>query len=369
MTPKIEPGERLWSLDALRGFDMFWIIGGDAFFQALAGITGWGWTKWGAAQLEHAEWAGFHFYDLIFPLFMFISGIAIPYSLLAKAEKGVPKGEIYRKLVKRGLLLVVLGIIYNGFLKLDFVNTRYPSVLGQIGLAYLFAAIIMLNVKTLKGRIAAVAGILGGYAIVQLLIPVPGIGAGVLTPEGTINGFVDRLLLPGALYDRIFDPEGVLCILSAVSVTLMGGIAGSILRGQKGSGYRKTAILALTGAGLIASGLVLKTWYPIIKKAWTATFDIYAAGISFLLLALFYLVVDVWKSRKWTFFFRIIGLNSITIYLGKRLIDFPFSSKFLFGGLASLSGRFEPVVLIIGTIVIEWVFLFYLYKKNIFLRV
>lgn len=180
MTPKIEPGERLWSLDALRGFDMFWIIGGDAFFQALAGITGWGWTKWGAAQLEHAEWAGFHFYDLIFPLFMFISGIAIPYSLLAKAEKGVPKGEIYRKLVKRGLLLVVLGIIYNGFLKLDFVNTRYPSVLGQIGLAYLFAAIIMLNVKTLKGRIAAVAGILGGYAIVQLLIPVPGIGAGVI---------------------------------------------------------------------------------------------------------------------------------------------------------------------------------------------
>jgi len=369
MAPKIDAGERLWSLDALRGFDMFWIIGGDAFFRSLADVTDWEWAKWSAAQFYHADWAGFHFYDLIFPLFMFISGVAIPYSLLAKAEKGAPKGAIYGKLVKRGLLLVVLGILYNGFLELDFANARYPSVLGQIGLAYLFAGIIMLNVKTLKGRIVAVAGILGGYAFVQLLIPVPGIGAGVLTPEGTINGFLDRLLLPGTLYDRIFDPEGVLCILSAVSVTLMGGIAGSVLRGQKGSGYRKTAILALTGAGLVVLGLSLKTWYPIIKKAWTATYDICAAGISFLLLSLFYLVVDVWKIRKWTFFFRVIGLNSITFYLGKRLINFPFTSKFLFGGLAGLSGRFEPVVLIVGTIVVEWVILFYLYKKKIFLRV
>jgi len=369
MAPKIEPGERLWSLDALRGFDMFWIIGGDAFFRSLAEVTGWEWAKWGAAQFNHANWAGFLFYDLIFPLFMFISGVAIPYSILARAEKGAPRGEIYRRLIKRGLLLVVLGLLYNGFLKLDFANARYPSVLGQIGLAYLFAGVIMLNVKTLKGRIAAVGGILGGYAVVQLLVPVPGIGAGVLTPEGTINGYIDRLLLPGALYDRIFDPEGVLCVLSAVSVTLMGGIAGSILRGQKGSGYRKTAILALTGGGLVATVLVLKIWYPIVKKAWTATFDICAAGVSLLLLSLFYLVVDVWKFRKWTFFFRVIGLNSITIYLGERLIDFPFTSKFLFGGLAGLSGRFEPVVLIIGTIAVEWAFLFFLYKKNIYLRV
>lgn len=365
----MKPGDRLWSLDTLRGFDMFWIIGGDALFRTLADVTGWGWARFGAFQLEHAEWAGFHFYDLIFPLFMFISGVAIPFSLLAKAENGAPKAGTYGKLVKRGLILVLLGVLYNGFLKTGPAAARYPSVLGQIGLAYLFASLIMLNVKSLKGRIAAVLAILGGYSVVQLLIPVPGVGAGVLTPEGSINGFVDRLLLPGGLYDRVFDPEGVLCVLSAVSVTLMGGIAGAILRSEKGSGYRKAGMLTLAGIGLAGAGFGLGTWYPVIKKAWTATFDMSAAGLSFLLLALFYLVVDVWKVRKWTFVLRVIGLNSITIYLGKRLIDFSFTSDFLFNGLSTRAGRFQPVVIIVGTIVVEWVFLYFLYKKKIFLRV
>ncbi len=365
----MKAGDRLWSLDTLRGFDMFWIIGGDALFRTLADVTGWGWARFGAFQLDHAEWAGFHFYDLIFPLFMFISGVAIPFSLLAKAEGGAPRAGTYGKLFKRALILVLLGIIYNGFLKTGPAAARYPSVLGQIGLAYLFAGLIMLNVKSLKGRIGAALAILGGYSAVQLLVPVPGIGAGVLTPAGTINGFVDRLLVPGRLYDGVFDPEGVLCVLSAVSVTLMGGIAGMILRSEKGSAYRKAGILALAGIGLAAAGFGLGRWYPIIKKAWTATFDMYAAGLSFLLLALFYLVVDVWKLRKGTFVLRVIGLNSITIYLGKRLIDFAYSSDFLFGGLAGRAGAFQPVVLVIGVLVVEWVFLYFLYKKKIFLRV
>ena len=144
---------RLWSLDTLRGFDMFWIIGGDAFAQALAKVTGWAGVL--AAQLEHAEWQGFHFYDLIFPLFMFISGVAIPYSLLARAEGGADKRGLYPKLVRRALLLVALGFVYNRLLDLDLQGQRYPSVLGQIGLAYLFAALIMLNVRTFKGRLAA----------------------------------------------------------------------------------------------------------------------------------------------------------------------------------------------------------------------
>ncbi len=364
-----DPGERLWSLDTLRGFDMFWIIGGDAFFRTLASVTGWPWANAAAFQLEHAEWAGFHFYDLIFPLFMFISGVAIPYALLSRADKGVPRRELYAKLVKRGLLLVVLGIVYNGFLKLDFASARYPSVLGQIGLAYLFAGVILLNARTLKGRLAVLLGILGGYSALQLLVPVPGIGAGVLTPAGSINGFVDRLLVPGRLYDVVFDPEGVLCVLSAVSVTLMGGLAGTLLRDGKGSGLRKAATLALAGAGLALAGWGLGAFYPIVKKAWTATFDLLAGGLSFLLLALFFLIVDVWKARKWTFFFRVIGLNSITIYLGQRVIDFDYASNFLFGGAAGLAGRFGPVVLAAGSIAAAWVFLYFLYRQKIFLRV
>ena len=363
------PKSRLLALDTLRGFDMFWIIGGDAFFRALAKVTGWGWAGQWAVQLDHVEWRGFHFYDLIFPLFMFISGVAMPFSLLAKAEAGAEKKALYAKLVRRALLLVILGFVYNHLLDLDFHNQRYASVLGQIGLAYLFAALVMLNVRSVKGRLAALAGILCGYAAVQWLVPVPGVGAGVFTPEGTINGFIDRLLLPGRLYDRIFDPEGLLCILSATSVTLMGGLAGGVLRREKGSGYRKTLTLAAAGAGLVVAGRVLGISYPIIKKAWTATFDIYAAGWSCLLLALFYLVVDVWQVRKWTFVFRVIGLNSITIYLGSQMVDFETTSKFLFGGLDRIAGGGRGLIVLAGVIAVEWLALYFLYKKNVFLRV
>jgi predicted acyltransferase len=360
---------RLFSLDALRGFDMFWIIGGDAFFRSLAEITGWGWARAWAAQLEHVEWAGFHFYDLIFPLFMVVSGVAIPFSLLAKAETAADRRPIYRKLLKRALLLVLLGFLYNHLTDLQFATQRYASVLGQIGLAYLFAALILLNVRGLGGRLAALAGILAGTAAVQLLVPVPGIGAGILTPEGTINGWVDRLLLPGRLYDKVFDPEGILCILSATSVTMIGGLAGLALRSGKLSAYRKTLVLAASGVGLATLGYVLGGWYPIIKKAWTATFDLYAAGLSLVLLALFYLVVDVWGLRKWSFFFRVIGLNSITIYLGTRMIDFGFTSRFWFGGLARLAGPAGVLVLGAGVIAVEWLVLYFLYKKKVFLRV
>jgi predicted acyltransferase len=359
---------RLWSLDTLRGFDMFWIIGGDALVQALARVTGWAWAVGLAAQLEHAEWQGFHFYDLIFPLFMFISGVAIPYSLLARAESGAGRKRLYLRLARRALLLVVLGFVYNRLLDLDFQSQRYPSVLGQIGLAYLFAALIMLKVRSARGRLAALAGILAVVAVLQLLVPVPGGGAGVLTPEGSINGYLDRLLLPGRLYDKIFDPEGVLCVLSAVSVTLMGGLAGGLLRRGSWGGGRKTLALAGTGAALIGLGFVLNTWYPVIKKAWTASFDIYAAGWSFLLLALFYLVVDVWRLRKWTFFFRVIGLNSITIYLGSRMIDFEATSRFLLDGLDRVAGG-QGLIVLAGVIAVEWVALYFLYRQKVFLRV
>ncbi|MBP7706513.1 MAG: DUF5009 domain-containing protein [Candidatus Aminicenantes bacterium] len=369
MNEKAVAKDRLFSLDALRGFDMFWIIGGDAFFRTLAEVTDWGWARGWAAQLEHAEWAGFHFYDLIFPLFMFISGVAMPFSLLAKAETAADKRPVYIKLIKRALLLVLLGFIYNHLTDLRFATQRWASVLGQIGLAYLFAALIMLNVRSLRGRLAALAAVLGGVAVLQLLVPVPGVGAGVLTPEGSINGWLDRLLLPGRLYDKVFDPEGILCILSATSVTLMGALAGLLLRSDRHPAHRKAVLLAAGGMGLAALGYALSGWYPIIKKAWTATFDLYAAGLSAILLALFYLVVDVWRLRKWTFFFRIIGLNSITIYMGTRMVDFGRTSEFWFGGLARLAGAAGPLVLIAGTIAVEGLVLYFLYKKNVFLRV
>jgi predicted acyltransferase len=369
LSVKSNPKERLLSLDALRGFDMFWIVGGEVLIIALAKATGWSWLGPLENQMDHVKWAGFHFYDLIFPLFMFISGVAIPYALTSKLEKGVPKSELVKKALIRVVLLVAFGIIYNGALKKGFGDMRVASVLAQIGISYGFTALIVLNTSSVKQRIYWLLGIWSIIAILQLLIPVPDFGSGVLTKQGSINAWIDQHFLPGELYGGTYDPEGLLCIVSATTVTLMGAFAGNILRNKNLSQGKKTLYLLYSGIGLVALALVLSIWYPVIKRIWTVPYTMLAAGISFLLLTLFYFIIDVKGWKKWTFFFRIIGLNSITIYLGAQIISFRHTSEFLLGWLAGPLNDFGPVIIISGMIAIEWLFLYYLYKNKIFLRV
>ncbi|MGD2035691.1 MAG: DUF5009 domain-containing protein, partial [Bacteroidales bacterium] len=282
---------------------------------------------------------------------------------------GVSKASLYQKSIRRALILIVLGFIYNGFLRFEFGSFRYASVLGQIGLAYLITVVIVLNTRNFAGRMIWLFGILAGYSVIQLVIPVPGCGAGVLTPQCSINSYIDRLLLPGELYGKVFDPEGILCIFSASGITLLGTLAGEILQTDKFTQYRKTIVLAASGIVLILAALILKNYYPVIKSLWTTTFNLLAGGISLVLLAVFYLIIDVWGFRKWTFFFRVIGLNSITIYMATVILDFRGVSDFVFPGFAGLFGSYEPVILIIGLIAIEWLFLYFLFRKKIFLRV
>ena len=144
---QVVPRERLLSLDALRGFDMFWITGGGYLVTILAKNSSTGWLRTIANQMDQVPWNGFHFFDLIFPLFMFISGIAIPFALVSKLEKKVPKNELAKKVFKRAIILVVLGLVYNGVFSNGFENQRFASVLGQIGLAYFFAAMIVIYTK------------------------------------------------------------------------------------------------------------------------------------------------------------------------------------------------------------------------------
>jgi len=362
------PKERLLSLDALRGFDMFWITGGGYLITVLAQKSNVGWIKVIADQMEHVPWNGFHFEDLIFPLFMFISGIAIPFALFSKLEKKVPKSDLAKKAVRRGLTLLVLGWVYNGVFTSGFENPRFASVLGQIGLAYLFASLIVIFSKTFKQTLYWLGGIWAGIAVLHLLVPVPGIGAGLLTPEGCINGYIDRVLLPGRLYGGTFDPEGLLCIVSAITVTLMGTVAGRILREKKSKDSQKLKKLVLVGVSSIISALLISTFYPIIKACWTGSFNLLASGIGFLLIALFYWIIDVKGWEKWSFFFRVIGMNSIFIYLLYDLADPSRISRFIFGWTVLL-GNFGEILSIIGSIVLVWSLLYYMYKKNIFLRV
>ncbi len=364
---RIDPRNRLLSLDVLRGFDMFWITGGESLAIIIAQLTGWGWLE---QQMHHVKWDGFHCYDFIFPLFMFISGIAIPYAIESKLEKNIPKRRIVSKVFLRFAMLVVLGILYNGAFQDGFSNARIASVLGQIGFGYFFASMIIIYTRSTYVRLTWLAGILIFIALMQLVFPVPGFGAGVLTPEGCVNGYFDRMLLPGRLYREIFDPEGLLCNVSAIGITLMGTFSGNILRRKHESDWKKIGWLSGIGAILIMVALVINPWYPVIKSCWTTTFNLLAGGIGFLLIALFFLFVDHWRCRKWTFYFRVIGMNSIFVYLFTRIVDVEKISGFFTGWFSKLfSGPASELVTIVGVLAIVWLMLYYMYKKEIFIRI
>ena len=363
--------ERLYSLDTLRGFDMFWIMGGAYILEKFSIYTEWGWAEKLSGQFEHVEWIGFHFFDLIFPLFMFIAGVAIPYALKSKQEKGVPKNELYKKIFKRMVILFLLGLAYNGIFENGFANPRFPSVLAQIGISYFFAALISINTNSINTRIYWVLGILATVSILQLFVSIDGYGGGNFTMEYNINSWVDQHFLPGdKLHDVYLDALGYICTFSAIAVTLLGSVAGTLLRSNKYTEKQKVLTLLTGGAVLIVLALIIAPVYPIIKKMWTASFDLLTAGLSSVLLGLFYYIIDVKKKRGWIFFFQVIGLNSITIYLAVRMFSFWRPAFFLFGWIEPTFGKdLGEFIISIVNVGIEWAFLYCLYKKKMFLRV
>lgn len=350
---------------------MFWIVGGSNLIVALAALQAFAWMQPLAVQMTHVAWEGFRFYDLIFPLFMFISGVAIPFALSSRLARGVAQSALVLTIIKRGVVLVFFGIIYNGVFMHGFAEARYASVLGQIGVAYMLAALIVLYCRSMRAQGLWLGGILGGIALLQLVVPVPGYGAGTFDPVTSINAFIDQLFLPGVLYGDTYDNEGLLNAISASSVTLSGALAGGLLRMQTLSGDRKTLILAGAGAVMVAVALLISPFYPIIKNMWTVSFNLLTAGLSALLLAGFYYVIDV---KSWNrgigsyvvFFFTVIGMNSITIYMAARIFSFDRVSRFFLGWLSQPLGEW---VLVVGVIAVQWAFLYYLYKRNIFLKV
>ena len=286
--------ERLQSLDTLRGFDMAMLVGLGGVIVALANLTGWSWMEGLATQVHrHVEWEGFRFYDMIFPLFMFISGVAIPYAINSKLEKGVARSQLLKKIFIRLLVLIAFGIMYHGTAGRGFTDAGDVSVLSQIGFGYFFAALISIYSKSIKGSLYWMLGIMAGIATLQLFVPVSGFGAGTLDPATSINAWLDQLLIPGRLNDEVFDPEGVLCIVSAVTVTLMGTLAGYVLRSSPLKPSKKALYIALAGLGALALAYGLSPFYPVIKKMWTVPYVLMAGGYSALLLSLFYFVIDV----------------------------------------------------------------------------
>ncbi len=370
MTPPANPQQRLYSLDALRGFDMFWIMGAEEIFHTLAKATGSPFWETIANQFTHPDWNGFHFYDLIFPLFLFMAGVATPYSIGRELEKGKSREQQLLRVIRRGLILVVLGIIYNNGLQLHPLSEiRFPSVLGRIGLAYIFANIIYLYSKQ-RAQITWFCALLIGYWLLLKFNSAPGFHRGDLTMEGNFASYIDRSIIPGKLYLGIHDPEGLVSTIPAISTGLLGILAGSLLKNGVITQQKKALRLFITGIVFLVLAQVWNLDFPINKNLWTSSFVLNVGGLSLILLALFYYIIDVLGYKKWAFFFRVIGMNSILIYISGRFIDWNYSTNGFFQWLGQWIGDpFNAVVMVFCYLAVKWAFLYFMYKKNVFLRV
>ena len=359
--------QRLASLDALRGFTLFWIVGGSSLAFSLSKLLEW---EWLGDQMRHVPWDGFSFMDLIFPLFLFMVGVSLSFSISSNIKKGKSNKELYIKAFQRMMILIFLGLIYKNVpIKYELSSTRFVSVLGRIGIAGLAVTIIILNNK-IRGQITWMFGLLVAYWAAMKLIPVPGYGAGVLTLEGNLAGYIDRLILPGRLAQGIFDENGLFTDIPCISIVLMGVLAGKLLLSTEFTNYRKVISLALLGIIGIILGELWGLSFPINKHLWSSSFILLTGGISFLMLSLFYLIIDVLGYKRWSFFLIVIGLNSITIYIASRLIDFSYTSNILFDGIIkSSSENVGTLIVILSSLTLKWLFLYALYRKKIFLKI
>jgi predicted acyltransferase len=416
--------QRLMSVDALRGFDMFWIIGADSLVYALNRMTQTRPTSFLAEQLDHAEWAGFHFYDLIFPLFIFIVGVSLVFSL-TKTITQVGRAEGLKRVFRRSALLFLIGIFYSGGFTNPWPDIRLMGVLNRIALAYFFAGLLFCFFKP-RALVAISVAILAGYWAIMTFTPIRDIQltksnlallaeqagdtetaalfkqdrnpsaakdspawaaaekmfnaitnrtTGKFAPGLNLANHVDFKYLPARKYDTFFDPEGILSTIPAVVTCLLGVFAGLLLRNQTLPDRQKVLWLISFGIAGVVLGSLWGVQFPVIKKIWTSSYVLVAGGYSAILLGVFYLIVDVWQSRAWCQPFVWMGMNSITIYLASNIL----------GGFRKLAARFaggdvriflddhvaqgfgEMMVSTVGLLLAFWL-VHLLYKRKILLR-
>ncbi|RFC45279.1 MAG: putative acyltransferase/Predicted acyltransferase [Verrucomicrobia bacterium] len=399
--PDASVSPRLLSVDALRGFDMFWIIGGEQVAKALEKAGDGPLTSIVATQLQHVEWDGFRFYDGIFPLFLFLIGVSIVLSMDRLITTAGRRGALTR-IVRRSLLLFVIGVFYYGGLSQTWPDVQLSGVLPRIALCYLAAATLYLFLPR-QGIVMAAVACLAGYWALLMFVPFPDVNLkhdtigkkgsqseakplaklfppGAPVARGTfeegrnLTHYVDAVWLPGKKRNLYYSSEGLLSTLPAVATTLFGIMAGWLLTSSSISDKRKVALLLAAGAGGIVLGCLWGLQFPIIKRLWTSSFCLVASGFSAMMLGMFYLLVDVWRRQRWCAPFLWIGSNALVAYLAVNLVDFPaiaarlgggnvqaFLDAYLakgIGGLAvALLGLLLPVLLVR-----------FLYQRKIFIR-
>lgn len=361
---------RLESLDVLRGFDMFFIMGGASLIVSICALFPEGSTCWLARQMVHVPWHGLAHHDTIFPLFLFIAGATFPFSCAKQVTNGWSVGRICVKIGLRAALLVLFGFLCNGLLDFKLEHFRVWSVLGRIGLAWAGAALAFVFLKT-RSRIVLALAILFAYALINRFVGAPDHpGADPFSMEGSITCWLDRVLLPNHIYKPLYDPEGLFGIFPAIVTAMLGGFAGEFLRQSDVTGLKKAASLAGSAIVLAGAAWSMSFLMPINKALWSSSFVLAVGSYSVALLALFYWLIDVKGYKKWAFFFKVIGMNSIAIYMAQRIVAFRRIDEFFLGGLANLLPAGGRIVLLhAGYIAVCWFFLYFLYRKQTFLRV
>ena len=370
---------RLTSLDALRGFTIFWILGGDALAWALEEMSADKTGPLAAAagfigeQLKHVDWEGVHFYDLIFPMFVFVTGVSIVFSLTTLVE-GEGRRAAHLRVLRRSAVLFVLGVIYYGGMSYNWPDIRLLGVLQRIALCYLFASLLFLNFN-LRGLIVAFVTLLVGYWALMTFVPAPGIGSGSFAMGANLANWIDAQYLPGRKFYGPWDPEGLLSTLPAIATCLLGVFTGLLLKNSDLPPQQKSLALAGAGIVLVAAGHLWGLQFPVIKNIWTSSFVLLAGGYSLMLLGAFYQIIDHWGHRNWSAIFVWMGANAITLYLLNGLVDFQQVARRFVGGdigdfldaqLTPGAGRFAAAA---GGLVIAALLANFLYRRKIFLRV
>ena len=363
----VAPTERIVSVDALRGFDMFWIAGGGPLVMALCKLFSNPLPEWLDRQFDHVPWVGFVAWDLIMPLFLFIVGVAMPFSIGKRVERGDSRSSIYRKVIYRVAVLWVLGMVAQGhLLAFDLNNLQlYSNTLQSIAAGYLISSIALVELPV-RWQGALCGGLLVVYWALMRFIPVPGHPAGVLLPDANLAMYIDKGLL-----GKFQDGTTYTWILSSLAFgaqVLMGVLAGHLLR-SKLAGTRKALWLAGSGLACLLAGWVWGFFFPIIKHIFSSSMVLWAGGWCLLLLALFYWVIDVLGYRRWAFFFIVFGMNAIVAYMAPDLINFHQISHTIFAGLAQHLGMFGDVLLTGGAVAVLWSGLYYMYRKGTLVRI
>lgn len=366
---KVKGSSRLMSVDALRGFDMFWIIGGGAIFASLHDAVGHPATAWIAEQLTHVKWEGFQFEDLIMPLFMFIVGVVMPFSFSKRLDAGESKAKLYLHIVRRTIILFILGMVAQGhLLEYDISKLHiYSNTLQAIAAGYIIAAIIMLNLRPV-GQIVVTAALLLLFWALMMLVPVPNFGAGKLTPDENLAIYIDRIILRGFIDGTDPPYTWILSSMTFACTVMLGVMAGHLLRSDKSAG-KKFLLLTAAGVGCLAVGAIWNIKFLIIKHIWTSSFVLFSGGICFLLLALFYLVIDVWGLKKWAFGFVVIGTNAIAVYMATHLINFRNIGGVFVDGLEKFTGDWFGFIRVVAGFVVVWLLLWWMYRKKSFVKI